>query len=709
MNRILFFAFVTFFSISNAQNACESQRYISEVFSSYDLSSGVYYGSAAPYGLASNTDLYLDVYTPAGDTINKRPVIVHKFGGAYAIGWKSQPNIPDFAEMYTNRGFVFIAIDYRLGFNILDGTSAERAVYRGIQDLRSALRFIADNATTYGIDTSNIFLTGTSAGSISSIGQTFMTEADRPASTYGTFLEPSDLGCVSCSGNNNFNNGEVKIHGIINNWGAILDTSLINIQDDPEDNVPVISFHGTNDNAVEYVEGPPFSVPIFPSLQGSFLIHERLENQGIKNKLYPLVGIGHEPQLLNPDIADTIVKHASIFLYEIMKGDTDPIFGDSTPCINDTITYTTPLEISSNYCWEVLGGNIISQNQNEITIHWNTQGTFALKVTEITSLEISKTRSLNITIGAPILANINYSSTNGLFNFNANTVNNAQYFWRFGNGDFGSGQNINYQYLDTGKYIVNLEIDNQYCKAYDTITIDSDICPVANFTFTLSDSVVNLNNTAQFYNNISWNFGDGNSSNIDVNSHQYAQEGTFIVQQIVNNNYCIDTFEQIISISFCSSADFDVITNGLDIELSNFSHNSNAHFWNFGDGTTSGLFEPNHNYNTSGNYSIELIVYDTNLCSDTMLKTIFVEEKISTINSNYNKALEIYPNPINEFLFIKNNNNVEEIVLKNILGETLRKINIYEETINLKSYSKGLYFISFKLNNQVYTKKIIKQ
>ena len=89
--------------------------------------------------------------------------------------------------------FVFVSIDYRIGFNPLESASAERAVYRGILDLRASLRFLMDNADTYGIDTSNIFLTGTSAGSISALGQTFMVEADRPASTFGTFLEPADL------------------------------------------------------------------------------------------------------------------------------------------------------------------------------------------------------------------------------------------------------------------------------------------------------------------------------------------------------------------------------------------------------------------------------------------------------------------------------------------------------------------------------------
>ena len=157
MKKIVLFFFGFVFYYLQAQNPCESNRYIEEVFSNYTLQSGIYFGSADPYGLVSNQDLYLDIYMPAGDTLSKRPVIVHKFGGGYAIGWRSEPNIPAFAEEYTKRGYVFISIDYRLGFNPLESASAERAVYRGIQDLRAALRYIAQNANTYGIDTSHIF------------------------------------------------------------------------------------------------------------------------------------------------------------------------------------------------------------------------------------------------------------------------------------------------------------------------------------------------------------------------------------------------------------------------------------------------------------------------------------------------------------------------------------------------------------------------
>lgn len=710
MKHLLFFA-VSILSLSiYCQTNCESQRYITEVFSDHTFDGAIQYGADDPYGLVSNQDLFFDVYQPLGDTLDKRPVIIHQFGGGYLIGWRSEPNIPTFADEYTKRGFVFISIDYRIGFNPLDASSAERAVYRGILDLKAALRFIVDNADTYGIDTNNIFLTGTSAGSISAMGQTYMVESDRTPSTYGSFLEPTDLGCTNCTGNNNYNNQEVKVHGIISNWGAVIDTSIINLAIDPTDNVPLISFHGTNDNAVFYVEGSPFSIPYFPNLQGSFLIHKRMETQGIKNKLVPLVGSGHEPQLLNPNITDTILKYGCQFLYEIMQGEIEPIVGDSTVCLNDENTYTVPFTAGSRYCWQVNNGTILSQNQNQITILWHSVGTQLLSLTEINYLDVNKERNLPVEVLNNHLVLINYSSNDGLFDFSANFITNANYDWHFGDGSFGNNQITAHQYTDTGSFEVIVAISNEYCSNSDTIEIISDICPVANFSGTNVDSGVVILNNSQFYNNIHYSFGDGDFSNNEVSSHTYSTEGTYTIQQIIYNDYCIDTFEITIEIKFCAEADFDFISNGLIVDFTNNSSNGIASFWNFDDGSTNGTNSPQHSFASSGTYQVVLIVYNESLCSDTLVKTIIVSETIDTGVAIIELETSInlwYPNPTNGLIYLNIDLiGVNTVKVIDVLGKSVA-IEIYDNFIDLSKFEKGIYFIDFYLNEQRIIEKII--
>lgn len=50
------------------------------------------------------------------------------------------------------------------------------------------------------------------------------------------------------------------------------------------------------------------------------------------------------------------------------------------------------------------------------------------------------------------------------------------------------------------------------------------------------------------------------------------------------------------------------------VVFQNNSANGNSFFWNFGDGTTSTLVNPSHVYTTAGQYTVSLLVTDTNNC-----------------------------------------------------------------------------------------------
>ena len=381
MKQIIFIllAFVTHALI--AQN-CSSNRYIDPVFNT-SITSGVYFGTANPWGIIPNEDLYMDIYMPTNDALTKRPVIIWAFGGAYLVGTRSQFPIPDYCTYYAERGYVCVSIDYRKGFNTLDGESAERAVYRVAQDIRSAQRFLADNAATYNIDIDAMFLTGSSAGCISGIHTAYMDEPERPASTYGTFLEPSDLGCIDCTGNSNYGNQRVPVKGVINHWGAIGDTSWIEAT--MRDNIPMLSYHGTADNVVPFGTGQPFNLPIWPTLHGSSIIHQRLSNNGVQNQLKAWPGVGHEPEI-NTSAAylDSMYVDTTPWLYDIMQPEIPAtIIGSTEVCEGTTTIYAMPNLPDMEYCWSITGGNILAQSNEFITVDWNTTGTYTITGSQI--------------------------------------------------------------------------------------------------------------------------------------------------------------------------------------------------------------------------------------------------------------------------------------------------------------------------------------
>ena len=190
-----------------AQTSCSSQRYQTAIFSQVTKTDGIKFATADPYGIIDQQDLLLDIYQPTGDTLSKRPVIIYAYGGGFLIGTRNQPPIPYYADFYTKLGYVFVSIEYRLGFNVTTPGSPERAVYRSVQDLRAAVRHLAQRANQYRIDTGRIILMGSSAGNFAAFHSTYMELSQ--AVNFATpipILDGEILGPIDTCGNNDFQN-----------------------------------------------------------------------------------------------------------------------------------------------------------------------------------------------------------------------------------------------------------------------------------------------------------------------------------------------------------------------------------------------------------------------------------------------------------------------------------------------------------------------
>ncbi len=269
-----------------------NNRYKQEIFPQISIETDVIYGNAPalspPYLNENNTfpqDLLMDIYKPVGDTLLHRPAIICAHSGAFVSGSKSADDMVAFCDSLAHRGYVAASIDYRLGMNIFNTASSIRAVYRGIQDGRAAIRFMKENATVYRIDTNNIYLLGSSAGSFIGLHNLYMdTEAERPSETFAT----PDLGCLDCSGNSYSHLG--KSNGVVSLWGALYDTGYIVATD----TIPLFVAHGTADATVPFGYGPPFGNTYFPATYGSQLVAQRLSNFGHNAETYFVFGEGHE-------------------------------------------------------------------------------------------------------------------------------------------------------------------------------------------------------------------------------------------------------------------------------------------------------------------------------------------------------------------------------------------------------------------------------
>jgi len=99
----------------------------------------------------------LDLYLPqAGGPV---PVIVHVHGGGWRRGSRRHP-LPvlgaDFYDSLAAQGFAVAAIDYRL--------SGEARFPAPLEDVRTAVGWVRDNAAAYGLDADRVFGWGDSSG-----------------------------------------------------------------------------------------------------------------------------------------------------------------------------------------------------------------------------------------------------------------------------------------------------------------------------------------------------------------------------------------------------------------------------------------------------------------------------------------------------------------------------------------------------------------
>ena len=219
------------------------------------------------------------------------------------------------ARRWAKKGFVVASIDYRKGFNLFSNESAARAVYRSIQDLNAALRYLVYHAEEYRIDTENIILAGSSSGSICALHSAFMEPEDL---LDVMFFDYKDLGGFYNSGNNYLKGQHLRVKAVINLWGAMFDLASLENKD-PARTPALISFHGRGDLVVSHKHRRPLMNPFFMKFHGSTEIHKKMEEKGMKSKLIYLREQIHEPAIFIRQARNYIVDRSSSFVKEALN------------------------------------------------------------------------------------------------------------------------------------------------------------------------------------------------------------------------------------------------------------------------------------------------------------------------------------------------------------------------------------------------------
>jgi len=291
----------------------QAQRYLSEVFTSSTKTSNVVYGVniSVLTGAPAADTLKMDVYTPTGDTSTSRPVIFVAHTGSFlpppinggCTGGKSDYTIEQFCDKMAKRGFVAVAFSYRLGWNPLGDQDTRtgtllNAAYRGIQDIRTAARFmrlVAAGPNTYGVDPNKFVAGGFGTGGYISLGAGYLDSVDEiylskfiNTTTFNSYVDTSLSGDPYGLWNRplnvaNHTGYSSDFQMVFNAGGAVGDSSWMEAGEPP-----VASLHVPSDPFAPFDYGAvivPTTQQFVVNVSGSKGIVRQADRIGINNSI----------------------------------------------------------------------------------------------------------------------------------------------------------------------------------------------------------------------------------------------------------------------------------------------------------------------------------------------------------------------------------------------------------------------------------------
>lgn len=317
MKKNLLFSFALLLVCAGNLLKAQPKRYFDQVFSSVCVTPSIKYGQniSVLTGNPLLSNLLMDIYEPAGDTLAARPLVLVFHTGSFLpavfngqpTGDKKDSATVEMCMQFAKRGYVAAAVNYRLGWNPLSSSQETRtgtlinAAYRGVQDAHTCVRYFRQDAAvsgnTFNIDTNKIAVGGIGTGGYISLavayfdkyteleidkfidftqnppfGKPYIDTAmsgDFEGTWARTLNSPSNLGYSSA------------INMIFNCGGALGDSTWLEAGD-----VPVIAFHCTKDPNAPYTTGAvivPTTGDFVVEASGSYDVIRRANNATFGN------------------------------------------------------------------------------------------------------------------------------------------------------------------------------------------------------------------------------------------------------------------------------------------------------------------------------------------------------------------------------------------------------------------------------------------
>ena len=347
-------------------------------------------------------------------------------------------------------------------------------------------------------------------------------------------------------------------------------------------------------------------------------------------------------------------NYITVFPYPLINFATNLTLACAPANIQFTDKSTPGQGTITAWTWD-LGDGTTSNQQNPSHVYTNT-GYYNITLKATNSAGCSNAASINryLRIVPGIQPDFAYNqvSTSCSAPFILNFINQTAgpgkltYNWDLGSGATPASSSdtspaaISYP---NGNFTVNL-------------SVSSDLGCTANIKKPLSfaggNAVINgpdtacINTAVSFSNGSTpaplsslWDFGDGTGSGIQNPSKTYTAAAPYTVKLVNTYSTCKDSATKLVQVINNPTAAFiaDHTVSCKAPFTVNFTDQTPAPtpakwLWDFGDGSTSTLQNPSHQYNNTGIFDVKLTVTNSAGCSNTLTKTQYIQIVAPTVS-----------------------------------------------------------------------------
>lgn len=419
----------------------KAQDYVTPGQYAYAVQSDIIYGADTNY-LGLIDTLELDLYKPLGNVDARRPLLVLAHGGTWLAGCKHDPQgvVPTAIE-FVQRGYVVASINYRLGWhkaefvsgNVagygispwpassralypLDSAELKRAIFRGQQDMKAAIRFLKARAPLDSVCIEKVFVGGESAGGFVAMAAALLDRPEeRPSACaeqpeapdpYALFLNLTGFDCANheydvlpamrarpdlgdVEGQLNLNGHDARVRGVANFFGGVPAEAFAQDWWQGVDTPAVYLYHQTCDGIVMHAQGKPMSTISGYCNLGAAPWHHRYPTLSGSGAIADAFAAMSAPPLHHTDFQACDAFNAALALFECSRyadnGSYHYVLGRAERC-QQLAEFWAPIAGESGEC---LGSSVLEGMQrpgiqavpvpaSEIVVFRNARGAAAI-------------------------------------------------------------------------------------------------------------------------------------------------------------------------------------------------------------------------------------------------------------------------------------------------------------------------------------------